>query len=161
AADSAPNLDDAYREAMLKSSQAVQEKRFNDAETSARQAFEIAQQFQPLDGRLPEALGQLGSSYAWRMDYQNAQETFKNQLAFAEKVYGLDSPQLGPALQNNAMLAIMQKDFAGAESLANRMVALNVKAYGEQSAGTADSLSMLARIYASQQDYAKSETALQ
>jgi tetratricopeptide (TPR) repeat protein len=160
AAESAPNPDDAYREAMLKSNQAIQEKRFNDAETSARQAFEIAQQIQPQDGRLPEALGQLGSSYAWRMDYKNAQETFKNQLAFAERIYGVDSPQIAPALENNAMLAMMQKDFATSEVIVKRLVSVNVKAYGEESSGAAESLRMLAQVYVSQQDYANSETAL-
>jgi tetratricopeptide (TPR) repeat protein len=160
AAESAPNLDDEYRETLQKSLQAVQQQRFNDAETSARRAIEIAQQIQPQDGRLPEALGQLGSVYAWRMDYKNAQETFQHQLAFAERIFGPQSPLIAPVLQNLAMLAAAQKDFAAAEPLLTRMLEVNQKAYGEQSDAMVEGLRGLARVYAMQKDYPKSEAAL-
>src|SRR5258708_30328546 len=80
ASEATPNLDDKFHAAMQASTQAMMEKRFNDAETSAKQAVEIAEKMQPQDGRLPEAVGQLGGVYAWRLDHKQAGEAFHRQL---------------------------------------------------------------------------------
>ena len=85
ASEVAPNLDERFHAAMQTSMQAIGERRFNDAETSAKQAIEIAGQIQPEDGRLPEAVGQLGTVYAWRLDYKQAEENYRRQLLLAEK----------------------------------------------------------------------------
>jgi tetratricopeptide (TPR) repeat protein len=160
AAEDAPNLDLQFHSAMQESSQAATEKRFNEAETSAEQAIAIAETIRPADGRLPEAVGQLGNVYAWRLDYRNAELSYKKQLTLTEQLYGAQSPILSGPLQNLAMTALAQKDFATAESLFSRTLELNQKVYGENSTGTADALRGLAHIYSGQKAFDKSETAL-
>jgi tetratricopeptide (TPR) repeat protein len=159
-AKSAPKLDDQFHTAMQTVTQAVGERRFNDAETSAKLAVGIAEKIQPEDGRLPEAVGALGSVYAWRLDYEKAEVMFKRQLLLSEKLYGPQSPMIAPALQNLAMTALARKDSAGAIALFRRSVDLNEKTYGENSEATATSLIGLAHVYSMQQDFGGSETTL-
>jgi tetratricopeptide (TPR) repeat protein len=140
ASEATPNLDEKFHAAMQSSVQAMGEKRLNDAETSAKQAIEFAEKIQPPDGRLPEALGQLGSVYAWRLDYKNAEDTYKRQFTLTERLYGPQSPMIAGALQNLAMLRMAEKDFAGAETFFTRALDLNQKTYGENSTAFADSL---------------------
>ncbi len=158
ASEVAPNLDERFHAAMQTSMQAIGERRFNDAETSAKQAIEIAGQIQPEDGRLPEAVGQLGTVYAWRLDYKQAEENYRRQLLLAEKLYGPQSPMIAGALQNLAMLALAQKDFAGSQAFFSRALGLNQKHYGENSIAVSESLRGLAHVYSMQQDFAKSES---
>jgi tetratricopeptide (TPR) repeat protein len=157
----APNLDEKFHAAMQSSVQANTEKRFDDAETSAKEAVAIAEKVEPMDGRLPEALGQLGNVYTFRAQYKSAGEAYNRQLALSQKLYGPDSPMLATPLQAMAMLAFFQNEFATAEADFNRALELNVKAYGENSNQAATSLSGLARVYFTQKDFAKTETVMQ
>lgn len=138
--DSTAGLDEKYHNAMQASAQAVTEKRFEDAETSAKEAIAIAEKLQPQDGRLSEAVGQLANVYSWRMDLKNALDTYKRQLLLAEKVYGPQSPQLARPLGNMAMTAVGLKDFASAEALFTRAIEVNEKTYGENSVGVGESV---------------------
>jgi tetratricopeptide (TPR) repeat protein len=157
---STANLDDKFHAAMQASTQAIEEKRFNDAETSAKQAVDIAGKILPQDGRLPEALGQLGNVYAWRLDYKNAQDVYKQQLTQSQKLYGPKSPMIAPALQNLAMLSLAQKDFAASEAFFSRALDLHQSIYGANSSAVAETLRGLAHVYSMQRDFAKSEAAL-
>jgi len=129
ARESAPNLDDKFHLAMQAGMQATKEKRFNDAETSIKEAVGISEKLQPQDGRLPEALGQLGNVYLWRLDYKHADDAFRRQLLMTEKLYGLQSPMITESLQNLAMTALAQKDYSGSQALFSRALDLNLKAY--------------------------------
>jgi tetratricopeptide (TPR) repeat protein len=155
--EAAPNLDQKFHTDMESSKQASMEKRFNDAETSAKDAIAIAEKIQPQDGRLPEALGQLGNVYMWRLDYKDATDAYKRQLALTQQLYGAESPMQAMALQNLAMVALVQKDFDSAEKEFSRAVELNLKAYGDNSNEVATSLSGLARVYFMKKDFAKTE----
>jgi hypothetical protein len=156
----APNLDAAYHEALQESASALQQQKFDQAETAAKKAVAIAEKIQPADARLPESVGQLGNVYAWRRDMKNAGDTFKRQLTLSEKIYGPQSPENTSALMNVGMLALQQKDFATAETDFTRMYDLNHKTYGENSAGTADSLRGLAHVYQMKLDFPKAEETL-
>jgi hypothetical protein len=81
-------------------------------------------------------------------------------MTLTERLYGAQSPMLSGPLQNLAMTALTQKDFATAESLFCHTLELNQKVYGENSTGTADALRGLAPIYSAQKAFDKSETAL-
>jgi tetratricopeptide (TPR) repeat protein len=157
---STASLDEKFHAAMQASTHAIEEKRFNDAETSAKQAVDIAGKILPQDGRLPEALGQLGNVYAWRLDYKNAQDVYKQQLTQSQKLYGPKSPMIAPAFQNLAILALAQKDFAASEAFFSRALDLNQSTYGENSTAVAEILRGLAHVYSMQRDFAKSEAAL-
>jgi tetratricopeptide (TPR) repeat protein len=156
----APNLDEKFHAALEGSKLAAGEKRFDEAETSAKEAVAIAEKIQPQDGRLPEAVGQLGNVFAWRADYTHAGEAYKRQLALSQKLYGPVSPMLVTSFDSLARLAFLQNDFATAEADFKRALELNLSAYGENSNETATSLSGLARIYFAQKDFAKTEAVM-
>ncbi len=158
--EAAPNLNDKFHAAMENSKQAAMAKNFNDAETFAKDAVAIAEKIQPQDGRLPEAVGQLGNVYMWRLDYKDATDAYKRQLALTQQLYGAESPMQAMSLQNLAMLALVQKDFDFAEKGFSRALELNQKSYGDNSNEVASSLSGLARVYFMKKDYPKSETTL-
>jgi tetratricopeptide (TPR) repeat protein len=159
-AESSPNLDEHFHAAMQASVQAATERRFDAAETSAKEAIAIAEKIQPPDGRLPEAEAQLGNVYAWRLDYPQAEQAYKRQLTLTEKLYGPQAPMLTAALQNLAMTKLAEKDFPSAETFVSRALQINQTAYGENSTGTADTLRLLAQVYSMQKNFAKSEPTL-
>src|SRR5262249_54636583 len=104
-------LDEKFHDALHSGQQAMKEQRWNDAETSAKQAVELAEKMQPQDARLAEAVGLLGSVYAWRMDFKDAEVAYKRQLALSERLYGPKSTLITTALESLAMLAAQQKDY--------------------------------------------------
>lgn len=138
----------------------MKEKRWNDAETSAKQAIELAENVQPTDGRLPEAVGLLGSVYAWRADFKNAEETYKRQLTLSEKLYGPKSPMITTPLERLAMIAAQQRDYASAEAFFSRAVDINENSYGQESSAAAAALRGLAGVYMKEQNFAKSESLM-
>lgn len=156
----APNLDEQFHAALQSSRQAITEKRFDDAETSAKEAVAVAEKLQPQDGRLTEALGQLGAVYMWRADYPHAGDAYQRELAVSQKVYGPQSPMLALPLQSLGMLAISQNDLASGEKYFSQALDLDVKAYGEDSNDTAATLSGLARVYFLQKDFSKTESVM-
>jgi hypothetical protein len=72
--EATPNLAAKYHDALQASLQAARERKVDQAETAAKQAIAIAEKMQPVDGRLRESVAQMGSVYAWRMDYRQAGE---------------------------------------------------------------------------------------
>jgi tetratricopeptide (TPR) repeat protein len=158
--DSTAGLDGKYHDAMQSGKQAMMEKRWSDAETSAKQAIEIAEKIQPQDARLPDAFGLLGGAYAWRMDFKDAEAAYKRQLALSEKLYGPKSPLITIALESLGMLAAQQKDCAEAESFFSRGVDLNASAFGDDSTAVADILRGLASVYLKEENFAKSESTM-
>ncbi|MGC0772676.1 MAG: tetratricopeptide repeat protein [Candidatus Acidiferrum sp.] len=155
--EAAPNYDEKFHFALAKSKQAAQERRFDDAETSAKEAVSIAEKIQPQDGRLAEAVGQLGSVYAFRRDFSDASTQFQRQLAVAEQFYGPHSPMLVDAFQNLGMTAMEQNDLASSEKDFNQSLDLIRGTYGENSPQAAMTLLALSRIYFLKKDYPKAE----
>lgn len=157
---SAPDGNDKFHLLMLASKSAVEQRQFDSAAASAKEAVAIAEKIQPQDGRMAEALEQLGNVYAWQMQLKPAVDTYNRQLVAAQSVYGAKSPVVAGALQNLAMASLAQRDFTGAENYFNRAVEINISLYGENSTPAADSLRGLAHVYMVQRDFAKSETTL-
>lgn len=155
--EAASNYDEKFHFALAKSKQAAQERRFDDAETSAKEAVSIAEKIQPQDGRLAEAVGQLGSVYAFRRDFSDASTQFQRQLAVAQQVYGPQSPMLVDAFQNLGMMAMEQNDLASSEKDFDQSLDLIRSTYGENSSQAMTSLLALSRIYFLKKDYAKAE----
>jgi len=156
----APNLGDKFHDAMLASKQAAQEKRFDDAETSAKDAISIAEKIQPTDGRLLEAIGQLGNVYAWRLQYKDSEVAFNRQLALGEKLYGSQSGNLAPIFTNLALVALAQKDLDTAEKQFTRALDLDQKSFGDNSMEAATAIGGLSRVYFLRQDFPKAESAM-
>lgn len=158
--DPASNVDHAFHAALQASVQALQDNRFEAAETSAKSAVALAEKMRPQDSRLPEAIGQLGAVYASNLDYKQAEESFQEQLKAAERLYGSEHPLVSSALENLAMTALAQRDFATSEAYFSRALQLNELAHGENSTAVSENLRCLAHIYSEQKDYAKSEATL-
>lgn len=156
----APDTNDKFHLALQASKKAVEQRQFDGAATSAKEAIGIAEKIQPQDGRLAEALEQLGNVYAWQMQPKLAMETYNRQLVSAQSVYGAKSPVVAAALQNLALASLALRDFAGAENFFNRAVEINVSLYGENSTPAADSLRGLAHLYMVQREYARGEATL-
>jgi tetratricopeptide (TPR) repeat protein len=159
-ASDAPNTEDKFHLALQASKKAVEQRQFDGALTCAKAAVAIAEKIQPQDGRLAEALEQLGHVYGWQMQPKLAMENYNRELAAAQSVYGPKSPVVAEALQNLALVSLAQRDFAGAENFFNRMVELNTSLFGENSTPVADALRGLAHVYMVQRDFPKSETTL-
>jgi tetratricopeptide (TPR) repeat protein len=157
---STTSLDEKFHDAMESSNQALSEKRFEDAETAAKRAIEIAEKIQPQDSRLSEAYGRLGSVYFWRMDLKNAEDAYKRQLTLLQTLYGPKSPMIAPALESLAMVAAYKKDFASAEAQYAQVLETNRSFYGDESTAMAESLRRLTNVYLMQQNYAKAESTL-
>jgi len=159
-AQDAPDVDSKLKSAVQAGAKALAESRFAEAESSFQEAVALAEKMQPQDGRFPEALGNLGTVYARRLDFARASEVFRRQLAATEKLYGPNSPMLYLPLQNLATLAFRQQDFDASQEFFLRAVAVQQKAYGEHSQPFADSLSLLGAFYLARKDYPKAEPPL-
>ena len=157
---SAPNLDAEYHEALQSSMNSVLQLHFDQAESAAQKAIDIAGKITPGDARLSEAVAQLGLVYVARRDYGKAEQNFQRQLALLQKMYGPDSPFDSAALTNLANLARKQQNYPAAESYFDRIIAIDRKAYGENSEPLVSSLNGMAHIYFDQKDFPKTEAIL-
>jgi len=153
-------LDEKYHDTVQACMKAMGEQRFNEAETLARQALEIAEKIQPTDGRLPEAVGTLGTVYGRRLEFTKAEELFKRQLALSEKLYGPQNPLILTPVQNLAMLTAQEKNFPESEKYFARALEINEKSYGLESSAYAQTLLGLGQLYTLEQNYAKSEATI-
>jgi len=156
ASEATPKLDEKFHAVMQASTQAMMEKRFNDAETSAKQAIEIAEKIQPQDGRLPEAFGQLGNVYGWRLDHKQAGEA-SQQLLLTEKLYGRNPYDYRRAAKSRDGGA-RAKGLRRIGSLLLSRARPQSETYGADSTEYANLLRGLAHTYLMQQDFPKSES---
>ena len=159
-AGSAADLGDKFHYALQASKQAVQDKRFDEAESAAKEAIAAAEKIRPMDGRLLEAVNQLGNVYAWRLQYKDAQASYERQLALGEQLYGSQSGNLAPIFNSLALVALMQKDLDTAEKNFSRSFELDKKTYGDNSAEAANDMGGLSRVYFLRQDFPKAEAAM-
>lgn len=152
-----PDVDGKFHLAMQASKKAMQERRLDDAETSAKQAVAIVESVQPVDNRLAEAVGQLGNIAATRRDFVNATAYYKRQLAISQQLYGPQSPMLSTPLQNLGMTALEQNDLKTSSEYLTQALDLIQQAYGQYSTQSATPLLGLSKLYFLEKDYPKSE----
>lgn len=141
--------------------QAIQERRFDEAERHYKQALQVAEKLQAHDARLVTILGRLGGLATFRNDFASAEALFERQLKVAEEISG---PQNAMAvtdpLRSLAMTALAKRDFPVAQKFVERALDANRKFYGENSVGFAEMLPVMAGVYLSQGDYEKAEPYL-
>jgi tetratricopeptide (TPR) repeat protein len=142
-------------------SQSFSERRFDDSERDFKQALQIAENVQPLDGRLANILSHLGQISAFRNDFPAATRYFERQLKVAEELSGSQNPMgITDPLKFLAMSALAQNDVPSAASFVQRALDANEKFYGENSLGFADMLYLMANAYLTQKDHAHAEPYL-
>ena len=103
------------------------------------------------------ALGYLGSLYAIRKDYPDAQAAYERSLKTAEEVYGPGTPQVGQVLEALTRLNLEQGDKGKAETYAQQNLAMAEKNGGTNSFSYSLALMTLGYVYFSQKQYLKAE----
>ena len=161
AKESMADPDEKYHAALQAGQQAMKENRLDEAETFSKEAIAIAEKIQPMDGRLPEALGQLGYVYGRLADYAKASDAFHRQYALTQQIYGSESTMNTQALHNLTLLYVSEKDFPEAEKHVQTALSINEKAYGEEADAVGDVLRQVAGVYSQEKKYDKAESALQ
>ena len=141
---------DAAMEAGL---EALKGKRFDEAERNYKEAVKLAEQLKPHEGRLVLSLGYLGSVYANRKDYADAQASYERSLKFAEEVYGAGAPQVGLVLEALARLNLEQGDPKRAVDYAQQELTIAEKNAGTNSLSYSFALMTLGYVYYTQKQY--------
>jgi len=132
-------------------------KRFAEAERNYQEAVKLGEELRPHEGRLVLALGYLGSLYALRKDYPDAQAAYERSLKTAEEVYGPGAPQVGQVLEALTRLNLEQGDKGRAEVYAQQNLAMAEKNAGTNSFSYSIALMALGYVYFTQKEYAKAE----
>jgi tetratricopeptide (TPR) repeat protein len=146
---------------MQSGAQSFSERRFDDSERDFKQALQIAETLQPLDGRLANILSHLGQISGFRNDFPAATRYFERQLKVAEALSGPEDPlSIIDPLKFLAMSAVAQHDLASAKSYVQRALDANKKFYGENSLGYAEMLYLMANVYLTQKDHEHAEPYL-
>jgi len=133
------------------------EKRFAEAERNYQEAVKLGEELRPHEGRLVLALGYLGSLYALRKDYPDAQAAYERSLKSAEEVYGPGAPQVGQVLEALTRLNLEQGDKGRAEVYAQQNLTIAEKNAGTNSFSYSIALMALGYVYFTQKEYAKAE----
>jgi tetratricopeptide (TPR) repeat protein len=146
---------------MQSGSQSFSERHFDDSEKDFKQALQIAETLQPLDGRLANILSHLGQISGFRNDFPSATRYFERQLKVAEDLSDPQNPTgITDPLKFLAMSSLAQNDLASAKSFIQRALDANERFYGENSLGYADMLYLMANVYLSQKDHEHAEPYL-
>ena len=152
----APSLSEQVNEKMEAGMSAAKQKHFEEAKQDYADAVKFAEQIQPHDPRLAEALDFLGTANMGQ-DFATADADFERELKVDEELYGPQSPNLAGPLASLGTSALLQKNYAAAEKFYFRAVDVTEKAYGESSERVAAALSVATRVYIAQQQYEKAE----
>lgn len=146
---------------MQSGAQSFSERRFDDSERDFKQALQIAETLQPLDGHLVNILSHLGLISGFRNDYPAATRYFQRELKVAEALSDPQDPlSITEPLKFLAMSAVAQHDVASAKSFVQRALDANKNFYGENSLGYAEMLYNMASVYLSQRDHEHAEPYL-
>lgn len=159
AVQSNSGLSDKMNALMQSGVQALQAKKFEEAETNFKAAVVIGRQIQPPDSRLATALDYVGDNDLGK-DFAAADASFEEELKLTEQIYGPGSPNTEIPLQSLGNSAMLQKNYAAAEKFYFRIVDIESKYYGESSDRVANALVSASRVYTVQQQFDKSETYL-
>ena len=143
--------------AMESAGEDYKEKRFAEAERNYQEAVKLGEELRPHEGRLVLALGYLGSLYALRKDYPDAQAAYERSLKSAEEVYGPGAPQVGQVLEALTRLNLEQGDKGRAEVYAQQNLTIAEKNAGTNSFSYSIALMALGYVYFTQKEYAKAE----
>lgn len=148
------------QEAIQAGEKAIQDRRFDDAVTSFKEAVALGQRLPPGDENEIVALGRLGNAYAFQQDYSDAEQAFHQEMTVISKAFGPRYPRMIDPLSFLGHLAAGQKHYDVAESYFARALDISIASFGENSARTAEVLRWLAGLHMAQEDWAGGETFL-
>lgn len=139
--------------------QVNQQRKFDEAEKSYKQAVDLARNLPPADELLIVALGRLASAYAMQQKLDDAEAAVHEQLALVEKTFGPGSDQAVEPLQSLGRLANFRKNYKEAEAYLQRALAINLRT-GDSNARAVEGLRNMAGFYEAQSDWPRAESYL-
>lgn len=139
---------------------AARDRRPNDALQHYKEAVDIAEKMKTRDGRLSEALGELGKITLGFRRFDDANAIFQRQLQVVEETAGPGSPEMIEPLENMGMNAMYKGDYEASRAYLTRLLELARTNYGETNSKVASGLHKMALTYFNQQDHADAEAWL-
>lgn len=113
-------------------SDAVQQGRYEEAESLLRAAIAQAEKFGSLDPRLADSLNQLAILYATQRKFTQAEPLFQRSLGVSVAVLGPDHPDVAIVLRNMGILKASMRNYAEADVLLSRSLSLTNRALGQE-----------------------------
>jgi tetratricopeptide (TPR) repeat protein len=126
--------------------EALQEKRYADAERLLKQAVAEAEELGPDRSELATALDSLGIYYMIRDHDAEADQLLTRALAIEEKASGPESVEVSESLEHLAWIRTERKQYESAEGLARRAVAIREKHAGPDDPESAGCLEIVSAI---------------
>ena len=138
------------------------------SEKELKAAIREAEDFVPLDRRLPHRLDALAEFYLDQGKYSKAEPLYERSLALREKLLGPRHLDVARSLDNLAYTYTAQRKYAKAEAIQQRSREIRQKAlaahpdvYLDRSLEVVESLDHLAELYVAEGKYAEAEPLYQ
>jgi tetratricopeptide (TPR) repeat protein len=145
-----------WRQTLDASIKALQERRVDEAEVSAKTALAMAEK-SFTDQKLVESTRQMAWVLTREQKYAEAREAWQYDLKTSQKMEGPESQEAIHAMEGVAGCAYFQKDYASAASFYARAIQLSEKLFGATDMRVKIDLHYLANAYQLLGDYAKAE----
>jgi tetratricopeptide (TPR) repeat protein len=145
-----------WRQTLDTSIKALQERRVDEAEASAKTALAMAEK-SFTDQKLIESTRQMAWVLTQERKYAEAREAWQYDLKTSQKIEGPASQEAIHALEGIAGCAYFQKDYATAASFYARAIQLIEKLFGSTDVRVKMDLHYLANAYQLMGDFAKAE----
>ena len=136
--------------------QALQQRRYLEAETQFKFALQEAENFEELDVRRASSLHSLANTYHSQKKYVAAERLFQLELELQQKAFGPEDLGVGRVLHNLAKLYSEQAKHVEAERTYKQALAVYKKHYGAEHSRAA-TLTNFADTYVKQRKYAEAE----
>ena len=136
--------------------QALQQRRYAEAETQFKFALKEAEKFEEPDARRASSLHSLANAYHSQKKYSEAGQLFQRVLELQQKALGPEDLSVGRVLHNLAKVYSEQAKHVEAEQAYKRAVAIFEKHYGAEHSRAA-ALTNFADAYVKQRKYAEAE----
>ena len=119
-----------WGKASAKASEALQQGKYDEAETLWKAALKDAESFPPDDPRLVVSLKSLADLYNDQKKFTEAEPLYQRLLAIEEKIQGSDHPDVATTLYRLAKLYHAQGKSTEAEPLYQRALAIRDRVMG-------------------------------
>ena len=139
---------------------ALQQKKFSEAERHFEAALEAAERFPSGDARLGRSYNNLAAVYYAQEDYERAEPLMRRALAQLREALGPDNTDVAQTMKNLAALYYLQGNRSEAEALLKQSLEILEKAHGPNHAFVATVLSNLAGLYQAEGRYQDAEPLL-
>ncbi len=139
---------------------ALQQKKFSEAERHFESALEAAENFPSGDARLGKSYNNLAAAYYAQEDFERAEPLMRRALAALRETLGPENTEVAQTMKNLAALYYLQGNRSEAEALLKQSLEILERVHGPNHAFVATVLSNLAGLYQSEDRYGDAEPLL-